>query len=151
MFKNISKLLLSPLLLLAFVLPAKADVAAGVSYLKTQTQDDWVIMALAAAGAHPDSAPLQNFSGTLATDYAKRILALTALGENPSTFTNVDLVAELLNMENSGQIGDLSLLNDDAWGILALRAAGVPQDVGIIADAANYLLAHQLSDGGWSW
>ena len=72
MFKNISKLLLSPLLLLAFVLPAKADVAAGVSYLKTQTQDDWVIMALAAAGAHPDSAPLQFFCRPTAPQHTQK-------------------------------------------------------------------------------
>lgn len=151
MFKNISKLLLLPFLFLVLALPARAGVQEAVSYLQTQNQDDWVIMALQAAGAYPDGAPLQNFSGTLATDYAKRILAAVALNQNPSTFTNVDLVADLLNMAQAGQLGDPDLLNDDAWGILALRAAGVPASTSVIADAASYLVFHQQPDGGWSW
>lgn len=137
---------------ISFAFPARAGIQEGVNYLKTQHQDDWVIMALAAVSATDiNTASLQSFSGTLATDYAKRILALVAVGQNSSTFTDTDLVAGLLDMASDGQIGDLDLLNDDAWGILALRAVGVPENVSIIADSANFLLNHQQLDGGWGW
>ncbi len=151
MHKYMSKFFLSLLLILVFALPARAGVQEGVTYLKTAIQDDWVIMALSAAGQNPSAESLQTFSGSVATDYAKRILALVAADQNPKTFTGADLVTGLQDMAAAGQIGEAALLNDDAWGILALRSAGVPTSNSIIIGAKNYLLSHQNSDGGWSW
>ncbi|MFH1867113.1 MAG: prenyltransferase/squalene oxidase repeat-containing protein [Patescibacteria group bacterium] len=148
------KIIYALLLLLTITLaaPAKADVASGVDYLKTQTQDEWVTMALVAAGETDIStASLKTFSGSLATDYAKRILAVVAVGENPTTFTGLDLMAGLQAMATDGQLGSADLLNDDAWGILALRSAGLAKNSQIITDSANFLLDHQQLDGGWSW
>jgi hypothetical protein len=73
------------------------------------------------------------------------------VGENPRTFANTDLVQGLKALAKNGQIGDANLLNDDAWGILALRAAGVAETDVVVAGAKNYLLAHQETDGGWGY
>lgn len=138
----------------AFVLPfvARAGLTEAVSYLNSQPQDEWITQALVAAGApNVPTAHLTSFSGSSATDYAKRILAIAAVKKNPSTFANVDLVAGLKGLASGGQIGDPGLLNDDAWGILALRAAGVTASDPVVADSAAYLLAHQNADGGWGY
>jgi len=140
------------LILLVPPIVTQADVPGAVTYLKQQSQDEWITMALVAAGeTNINKVPLQTFSGTLSTDYAKRILAIVAVGENPTTFTGTDVVQGLETFVNSGQIGDVNLLNDDAWGLLALKSAGVgDSDAGVVA-AKNYLLTHQNSDGGWGY
>lgn len=139
------------LLALALPLTVRAGVPEAASYLKTQTQDDWVTQALVAAGESMDASSLQSFSGSSATDYAKRILALAAAGESPYTFTGTDLVLGLKGLVSAGQLGDPTLVNDDAWGIIALRAAGVSASDVVVAGAKSFLLAHQNSDGGWAW
>ena len=140
------------LALLVPPLAIQADTAGAVTYLKAQTQDEWITMALVASGeTNVVKTHLQTFSGTLATDYAKRILAIVAVGENPGTFAGTDLVAGLKGLAQANQIGDASLLNDDAWGIMALRAAGVAESEAVVSGAKNYLLAHQNADGGWGY
>ncbi len=137
-----------------FLLPlyAQAGVPEAVTYLKGQALDDWTAMALAASGEQStDASSLQTFSGSSATDYAKRILALTALGKNPVAYTGADLVAGLKAMAQGGQLGNASWLNDDAWGILALRSAGAPANDAVVREAAQFLTANQNADGGWSW
>lgn len=140
------------LTVLAVPFAASAGVPEAVAYLKVQPQDDWITQALVAAGEqNVPTGHLTSFSGSSATDYAKRILAIAAVKENPSTFASVDLVAGLKGLASAGQIGDPALLNDDAWGILALRATGVPASDPVISGAADFLLAHQNSDGGWGY
>ena len=150
------KLIVSVSLAAAFVvaLPfaAQAGVPEAVSYLKSQPQDEWVVQAEVAAGEKTvDKTSLQSFSGSSATDYAKRILAIVAVGENPRSFAGADLVAGLKGLANGGQIGDPGLLNDDAWAILALRAAGVSAADPIVGDSVAFLLSKQNADGGWSY
>lgn len=143
------------ILTLALVMPSfalQASTSSAVTYLKSQTPNEWITMALVAGGENGVNKDyLKTFSGTLATDYAKRILAIVAVGENPRTFANTDLVQGLKALAKNGQIGDTNLLNDDAWGILALRAAGVPQTDTVVAGAKSYLLAHQEINGGWGY
>lgn len=140
------------LISLAIPWVAQAGVPEAVTYLKTQTQDDWVTLALVAAGeTSVTKSHLTSFSGTLPTDYAKRILAIVAVGEDPKTFAGVDLVAGLKGLAQAGQIGEPTLLNDDAWGILALRAAGVPSADAVVAGAKQHLLTNQEADGGWGF
>lgn len=130
----------------------RAGVPEAITYLKTQALDDWTAMALVAAGEPAvDASPLANFSGTLVTDYAKRILSLVAAQKDPATFTPIDLVVGLKNLAQGGQLGDASLLNDDAWGVLALRAAGVSASDSLIQSSVQYMLGHQNTDGGWGY
>lgn len=130
----------------------RASVPEGVAYLKTQVIDDWSAQALVAAGETSiDVSSLQTFTGSSATDHAKRILALVAVGEEPRTYTGTDLVARLNALASGGQIGDATLLNDDAWGIIALRAAGVAASDSVVTGAKSFLLSHQGADGGWGY
>tara|TARA_Y100000310_G_C20685889_1_gene818974 strand:- start:433 stop:2178 length:1746 start_codon:yes stop_codon:yes gene_type:complete len=130
---------------------AAAGVSEGVSYLEAQTQDPWITMALVAAGESGISTShLTSVSGTTATDYAKTILALAAVNENPATFGVIDFVAELKSYHQGGQMGDDSLINDDAWSILALSSVG-ESGTDEMEDAKDFILDNQNPDGGWSW
>ncbi|MBA3047734.1 DUF4430 domain-containing protein [Candidatus Falkowbacteria bacterium] len=130
---------------------AVADIGSAVVYLQAQPQDAWITQALSAAGADNIATDhLTNVSGTSATDYAKAILALAAVGENPKTFGNIDYVAKLKTYLNNNQIGDESLLNDDIWSILALASVGEVNSNEAMA-AKNYLMSNQNTDGGWGY
>jgi len=130
-------------------------VAAGlpeaVNYLRAQNDNPWITMALVAAGETDiPTSHLRNVSGDLATDYAKTILALTALGQDPTTFGNIDYVSQLKSYYDGTQMGDANLLNDDAWSILALASVyeeGSPEAIA----AKDFLLANQNANGGWSY
>ncbi len=112
--------------------------------------DEWAIMARAALGqTSGESFLAQPLNSNLATDYEKRILAITAIGRNPATIGSENFISKLENMFNGGQIGDPSLLNDDIFGLLALSSAGISNNV--TAGARSYILAHQNSDGGWGY
>src|SRR3989339_1639687 len=122
------KIIFSILFAFILVLPlaAQAGLPEAVTYLKTQTLDDWITQGLVATGETVDPTPLQSFGGSSVTDYAKRIMALVAAGKNPATYTGTDLITGLKSFEQSGQIGDTALINDDAWGIMALSSVGTP-------------------------
>lgn len=153
MQKNMKKIGAGLLLASLLVLPIKtgADLPNAVSYLEAQTQDAWTTQALAAAGVtNMNLDHLKTVNGTLATDYAKTILAVTAAGQNPTTFGNIDYIAKLKTFYNSNQFGDTSLLNDDAWSILALASVG-QKDLAAVTASKNYLLSKQNADGGWGY
>jgi len=133
---------------------ALAGTAEAVTYLKSQPQDAWITQALVAAGEanvptdHLTSVTEGGFNP--ANDYAKTILALTAAGENPTTFGDIDYVAKLKTYYDGTQMGDASLLNDDIWSILALASiyeTGCPEALA----AKDFLLANQNGDGGWGY
>jgi len=124
----------------------------AINYLKTQTPDPWITMALVSAGETDLNLDhLKIVSGNLATDYEKTILALTAAGKDPRNYGNVDFVEKLKSFYLEKQIGSPSLLNDDFWGILALVAAGERVSNQIIQDSKNFILTNQNKDGGWSY
>ncbi len=128
-----------------------AAIPEAVSYLQNQTPDAWITMALAVFGSsNIPTGHLSSVSGTLATDYAKAILALASVNENPATFGNIDYVAKLKTYYDGSQIGSNSLLNDDIWSILALASVNQVDSVEALA-AKNFILANQNVDGGWSY
>ncbi len=135
------------------VLPGLAEVDnSTINYLKNQTPDSWITMALIAVGETSlDLEHLKEVNGNLATDYEKTILALTAAGENPRTFGNINFISQLKTFHKDGQIGSSDLLNDDFWGILALVSAGENISSSIIQDSKSFILTHQNQDGGWSY
>jgi len=140
-------------LIFSLVLPGLAEIdTSTIDHLKAQTPDPWITMAQVSAGETDlDLNHLKEVSGNLATDYEKTILALTAAGENPKTFGNIDFVAQLKNFYQDNQIGSPDLLNDDFWGILALVSAGEIVSNQIIQDSKHFILANQNEDGGWSY
>ncbi len=151
---------------------ADSEVYDALSYLQSQqnadgsitdfSQSAWVIMAIAAAGEDPntwnaggdsvvDYLAANASSASSATDYARMILAATAADQDPANFGGLDLVS-LLEAEYDGtQIGSTTALNDDAWGIMALIAAGKSTTDTIVVNSAVYITSNQNTDGGWGW
>ena len=130
---------------------ARADLSSSVTYLQAHGSNPWVTMALVAAGQTPDATYLKTLSRTSATDYEASILALSAAGKNPRTYASEDLIAKLKSFVQSNQIGDPKLLNDDFFGVLAFVSAGVSASDATVADSVNFIIAHQQTDGSWSY
>ncbi len=85
-------------------------------------------------------------SVTDAAGYARLVLGVVALGDDPRDFEGQDLVAALLETadEESGQFGDS--LYAHAYALLALHNAGT----GLPEEAVALLVDAQLEDGSWS-
>ena len=152
-------LLLKYFLLTALLIPylsplsASADYnqQAAKTYLQAHSNNPWSALGLIALGQTPNVDFLKNFSGSSAIDYAAPILALTALGQNPKTFSEEDLVVKLKNFYAQNQLGDPATVNDDIFGTLALISAGEDANSEIIAASKSFILQNQNSDGGWGF
>ncbi len=112
--------------------------------------DEWSIMAYASLGQNVGASYLrQPLNSNVATDYEKRILAITAQRQNPSNYSSENFVVKLQSMFDGTQIGSASLLNDDIFGILALYSAGINDNT--VSKSRGFLLSNQNSDGGWGY
>ena len=115
----------------------------------------WCIMALRAAGTDPgtvrkggrspvDFLSTQSANWRSVTDFERTLLAAVAGGADPRSFGGVDLVAKVVSFQRpGGNIGDA--VNSNAFGIMALRAAGL----GVPDGAVAWLKSTQNADGGW--
>lgn len=155
------------------VAPTEANTAAAIDYLRSQQADsgkingfggesDWAAIGLTANGV--DTLSVQNGSVSLqafllsdrpppdapATAWERKILAIVAIGEDPANFGGVNYMAKLESFANNGQIGDPNLLNDDIFGLLALLG-GKSSNTALKQDALNFIIAHQNTDGGFSY
>ncbi len=127
---------------------AAADLNQAVTTLPSD--EEWSIMARAAVNQISGQTYLRSpISDGSATDYEKRILAITAIGENPRTFGSEDFISKLQNFFDGNQIGDPSLLNDDIFGILALTSSSISDTT--VSKSRQFILSHQNSDGGWGY
>jgi hypothetical protein len=163
----------------AYVTPAQAEHAAarGAGWFETSQQEsgdlgsDWAMTALAAAGINAADArtsladpSAQDFylgewqasgPGGAGTDAERGILAGVAGGIQVSRLstdadaTRSNLVARIAELWDGTQIGEAGLLNDDIFGVLALRQAGAPPE--LLREVVDYLRTRQLPNGGWSW
>lgn len=160
---------------LAAVNPDPASAAsAGLQYLANNQQTDgsisgfggeseWSVEAVQAAGqqasafSHGGASLLDFLKGdvpgpsTTPTALERKIIAISAAGQDPSNFGGVDYEALLAAQYAGGQIGDPTLLNDDIFGVIAIDAS---QDTALVPQAQgalDYLLAHQGADGGFSY
>jgi energy-coupling factor transport system substrate-specific component len=118
----------------------------------------WAVLGLEAAGVNPldvdrgDATPISYLAGTIGQvrttgDLERTILAVRGAGLDPGHFQGHDLVTRLLARQGgdgsfSGQV------NQAAFGVLALRAAGA---IGAIGRTAGWLRDHQNADGGWGF
>ncbi len=151
---KIGLILISSLTATLFLFPisiAHGSVETAVTYLIGQAENPWVTMALSAVGEKPNIDYLKSVDGSSAIELAAPVLAITAAGEDPRTFPDNDLVAELKEYYTDGQIGDTSILNDDIFGLLALLSAGEPTDDVVVSGTKDFILQNQNEDGGWGF
>lgn len=129
---------------------------------------EWVVFALARADAKtPEgyyetylenlAAALRETDGVLSekkyTEYSRVVLALTALGEDPSGFAGYDLLLPLADFEAVTRQG----INGAVFALLALDSRGyaIPDDPDAAVQATRALyvdaiLDAELPGGGWS-
>lgn len=87
-----------------------------------------------------------------ATDWENRILAIVAIGEDPTNVNGTNFVTHLQTFANNNQIGDTCSLNDDIFGLLALIASGPAADTQIKQNTLDFLISKQDStDGGFGF
>ncbi|MEK7569918.1 MAG: DUF4430 domain-containing protein [Patescibacteria group bacterium] len=150
--KKIYSVVLLLTLLVSFA-PVRAAVdQSTVAYLQQISQNAWTTQALVAAGVQ--NVHIDYLAGTnpvTASDYAKTILALAAAGKNPAAYNGKNFLTGLSALYQSNQLGDLTLLSDDFWGLLALGAAGVGAQDTVVTGVRQFIASHQNSDGGWSY
>jgi hypothetical protein len=155
----------------------QADGGFGAGGEPSQITSAWTALALAAAGINPqdqrrpggvdafaflagnyqegireaDCAPL-----ACTTTFERELMVVNASGAAPHDFGGVDLVRELLGRARSdgsfphvpgGQPG----VNDTIFAIFALAPVAEPAAQAPIQDAAGWIEAAQLDDGGWAW
>ena len=148
---------------------------AGVAWLRSAQNDDggfgfapgeesspamtgWAVLGLESAGINPldldhgDATPISYLAGnvgeiTTTGDIERTILLLRGSDLDPRHFHGHDLVRRLL--ARRGKDGSWGgQVNQTAFGILALRSAGVASGT---ARSAGWLRDHQNSDGGWGF
>jgi energy-coupling factor transport system substrate-specific component len=118
----------------------------------------WAVLGLGAAGINPldldrgDATPISYLAAnvgeiTTTGDIERTILVLRGAGLNPRSFQGHHLVRRLL--ARRGKDGSWGgQVNQTAFGILALRAAGATSGN---ARSAAWLRDRQNSDGGWGF
>ena len=150
-------------------------VQRGTDYLEANQNDDgsivgyggeteWSVIAFEATGR--DSEMVKSDDGnsivdflesekpvdaTPATTIERKILAINASGNDSKYFDGVDYNQELKNFHNNDQIGEITLLNDDFFGVLAIETTEDSELLESAQDALDYFLIHQRSDGGFSY
>lgn len=78
------------------------------------------------------------------TEYSRLVLALTAIGKNPSDVSGYNLLLPLYDYESTVFQG----VNGAVWALIALDSADYGDSV--CALYIQHILDNQLSDGGWS-
>lgn len=150
-------------------------IESGLQYLHSQQQidgsingfsgvTDWASQSFSAdgvaittvatqSGQSLDQNLMANLPATTSasTTWAKRILSITASGENPYDVNGVNLVSGLEGYYINNQIGSTAVDNDDIFGLLALLASKVDPASQIITDTTSFIISNQHSDGGFSY
>lgn len=175
MKRRLISVLLAVILVTGTALPAGAwdhdtdrALAATAGYLLTAVPDpqvgsvggEWLVLGLARSGTELPEGWLDRYRETVAsyvsgrdgvlhtkkyTEYARVVLALTAIGADPRNVAGYDLTAPLLEYDKVIWQG----LNGPVWALLALDAGNYP--AGEIRQAyVDLLVDRQLSGGGWS-
>ena len=85
-------------------------------------------------------------------DFARMILVISAVGEDPTNFGDVNYLTMLKSYYDGEQFGERDDVKDDAFAILALVACDDKNQrtEALITNATGYIKARQNGDGGWS-
>ena len=166
---------LAPASATAHVTPDAAQLSADRAVAWFQTQQgadghfggfggDWSMIALANAGVNaadlrsaPGAASLQDFyagawaasgAGTVSTDQARALLVGHAGGVRGAALSaSQNVLARQLGFFDGRQLGLTGTVNDDMFGLLALRRNGVPD----LAPALEQEVRRAQTEGGWNY
>ena len=180
--KRIASRLLCMLLVLSLLLfltacgRPKTQLEKTAGYLQSQVAEpgagsiggDWLIFGLARSGVKVPQiyfdayyenveAAVREKNGVLSdrkyTEYSRTVLALTAIGKDPSDVAGFDLLKPLADFEQVTKQG----VNGTIFALLALDSGNyeIPEnpDANVQATRQMYvdeLLARELPDGGWT-
>ncbi len=167
---------MSPAVVLAATDEEAATAAAhATEYLEANQNEDgsiagyggeteWSIIAFEASGTDADTVESDAGNSTIeflesdkptettsATTIERKILAINASGKDSKNFDGVDYNQELKDQHNNDQIGEVTLLNDDFFGVLAIDASGDESMMHIAQDSLDYFLEHQKDDGSFTY
>ena len=108
----------------------------------TQTQREHYLQALDTALAEQQGV----LSSRKHTEYARAVLALSALGEDPRSRGGYDLLAPLEDFDKTVRQG----LNGAIFALIALDSGDYATAPGLRDAYLDHLLSAQLGDGGWA-
>ena len=145
MKKFVSFLLLVSFTVMPFSLVA--DNSATITYLQNQTQNSWVTQALAAANIDDLDISYIDANETALMQASKYLLAFAAMDSSDADTVNA-LIDTVNSYFNNNQLGEITQLNDDFWGLLALSSVSSTDNIEAIK---NFIITNQNADGGWSW
>ncbi|MGN0998998.1 MAG: Ig-like domain-containing protein [Faecousia sp.] len=137
-------------------------IAHGLAYLENQAVssygDEWSIFTILRAGGHISAADQAAYLESVAaavqaglaqpTDYARVILTLGVMGEDPTNFAGVNLVEQLYSFEGINRMSS----NMICWTLIALDSKDyeIPENaVNTRAKLIEWLLDFQTADGGF--
>lgn len=81
----------------------------------------------------------------------RQVLALAAAGADPRTAPGFDAVRAVRAAFDGAQLGSPNLVNDDIFGLLALHAAGVPDTDPLVQAVRAFVLQNQQPTGAWGF
>lgn len=133
--------------------------------IENQGTSDWSALAFGSSDEDPETIKKDNgkslqdsikagkdkLNPNLATDWARRILAILASGEDPRNFGGFNYLEKLLSFYNHNQLGDPNLINDDIFGLLSLIGAGEDPNREAIKAIINFIISHQNNDGSFGF
>ncbi len=91
--------------------------------------------------------PLDGPSET--TNYARRAMALMALGINPYTGTQTNYISEIIKKFDGTQFGEAGLINDDLFALAPLLHSGYSTNDALIVSTTKYIIANQDTYGSF--
>lgn len=135
------------ILVITLLVPARALAVTtdSINYLKSQPLNHWSILALTAAGQGVVTKDLDFTDCSQVMICAKNILVKLSLNQKTTKLAKILIE----NHFQQGQLGQIDLLNDDFWGLIALAGEGSKKEpIKIIQD---HILKNQNIDGGWGF
>lgn len=141
----------------------KAGIAHGLSYLENQSVtkygDEWNIFTILRAGGTISEADQETYLNNAEmalkeglrqpTDYARVILTLGVMGEDPEDFRGINLIEKIYNWKDLDELTS----NQISWTLLALdsRHYSVPEEAKWSRDSLiEMLLLFQDESGGFT-
>jgi hypothetical protein len=145
--------------------PTRFDVAGACAFIAQQQgtdgsfsaplYTDWAGIALAVCDGEAEARrAVRSYLLTNAdpyervTDYERRAMVLMALGIDPYTGTDTDLIDGITASFDGSQIGDPDYINDDIFALVVFARAAPAED-DVLFTVLAHVLSVQRSEGSW--